>query len=79
MTVILISVILIHRKEDNMTEAKRMAAKKYDKTNTRMFAIKLNYNTDADLISMLEATPNIQGFIKKLLNDYLNTITRRDL
>ena len=62
-----------------MTEAQKRARKKYDNINTRMFAFKLNYNTDADLIELLEAKSNVQGFIKELLNDYLNTITRRDL
>lgn len=62
-----------------MTEAQKRASKNYDKNNTRMFCIKLNYNTDADLIAMLEARNNVQGFIKNVLNEYLNTITRRNL
>ena len=43
------------------------AQKKYDRKNTKSFCIKLNYNTDADLISYLEAVQNVQGLIKKLL------------
>ena len=50
-----------------MTEAQRKASAKYDKTNTRIFAIKLNKNTDADLIRLLESQDNIQGFIKEKL------------
>ena len=54
-----------------MTEAKRKASAKYDKANVKMFAIKLNKNTDADLITLLESQDNIQGYIKDML--------RRDL
>ena len=55
------------RKEENMTEAQKKASAKYDKNNTRIFAIKLNRNTDADLIGLLEKQENIQGFIKDIL------------
>lgn len=55
------------RKEENMTEAQKKASAKYDKNNTRIFAIKLNRNTDADLITMLESQDNIQGYIKEKL------------
>lgn len=58
-----------------MTEAQRKASRKYDKENTRIFTIKLNYNNDADLISLLESRPNIQGFIKELLNEWLRRKT----
>ena len=51
----------------------------YEKNNTRFFGIKLNYNTDANLISLLESQDNIQGFIKKILDDYLTQITRRTI
>ena len=51
------------------------AQKKYDRKNTKSFCIKLNYNTDADLISYLEIVPNVQGLIKRLLirQMYLDT------
>lgn len=57
-----------------MTEAQLRASKKYDAKNTRTFTLKLNTNTDADIINMLEASGNIQGYIKRLLNEDL---TRR--
>lgn len=50
-----------------MTEAQKQASKKYDANNTRTFTIKLNYNTDADLINFLETRKNIQGTIKQVL------------
>ena len=57
-----------NRKEDTMTEAQKNASKKYDKENTRTFTIKLNYNTDADLIAFLEMLSNVQGYIKELIS-----------
>lgn len=59
-----------------MTDAQKQASQKYDKKNTRLFTIKLNYNTDADLISLLESQKNIQGFIKTVLNEWLRRITK---
>lgn len=50
-----------------MTEQRKQSQREYDRKNTRTFCIKLNYNTDADLISMLETKDNVQGFIKTLL------------
>lgn len=54
-----------------MTEAQKRASAKYDKEKTRIFTIKLNYNTDADLIALLESQENIQGFIKRMLKMFL--------
>ena len=62
-----------------MTEAQRKAQLKYNKNNTKTFTIKLNYNTDAGLINLLDNTNNRQGFIKKLLDGYLAEITRRKI
>ena len=59
-----------------MTEAQKQASKKYDKKNTRIFTIKLNYNTDADLIGLLETQKNIQGFIKTVLNEWLRRLIK---
>lgn len=50
-----------------MTEARKIRKAEYDKNNTRIFTIKLNKNTDADLITMLESQDNIQGYIKETL------------
>ena len=51
-----------------MTESQKAACKKYDKENTRTFTIKLNYNTDGDLIAFLEMLSNVQGYIKELIS-----------
>lgn len=51
----------------------------YDKKNTRSFTIKLNYNTDANIISKLESCENVQGYIKRLIEKdvYHNTEWRK--
>jgi hypothetical protein len=43
--------------------------KKYDDNNTTQIKLKLNYNTDADIIEYLEACGNKQGTIKKLIRE----------
>ena len=57
-------------------EAKRMASAKYDKANTKGIYLKLNKNTDADIIERLEESGNVQGYIKSLIRkdmDKLNS------
>ena len=59
------------RKEDNMTEAQKRASAKYDLANTRMYTLKLNRQTDADLITLLDGCDNVQGFIKTMIRNFL--------
>ena len=40
---------------------------KYDKKNTKLFALKANLTTDADICERLESVGNIQGYIKSLI------------
>ena len=49
------------------TEAQARATAKYQKDNTRMFTIRLNLNTDADIIRRLEEVDSKQGYIKELI------------
>lgn len=49
------------------TEAQKRANAKYDKENTIQKMIKLNKNTDADIIQYLNTLPNFQGEIKRLI------------
>ena len=49
------------------TDAQREAVKRYDAKNTRQFHLKLNKNTDAELIAQLEKQENIQAYIKDLI------------
>ena len=50
-----------------MTDEKRAYNKEYDRQNTKMISLKLNYRTDADLIRLLGSKKNIQGYIKECL------------
>lgn len=53
-----------------ITEAQKRAQKKYDEANKdryRMIHLKLNRETDADIIEKLEQSDNIQGYIKELI------------
>ena len=55
---------------DNMkrtSEAQKRASAKYDKANTKGIYLKLNKETDADIISYLEEADNVQGLIKELI------------
>lgn len=49
------------------SEAQKRASAKYDAKNTRMYAIKMNRVTDADILAKLEAVGNVQGHIKELI------------
>ena len=62
-----------------MTDEKRAYNKEYDRHNTKMYCIKLNYRTDANLISWLESVHNVQGLIKELLNKELDQMTKREV
>lgn len=53
------------------TEAQIRAQAKYDAANTRQFHLKLNRNTDRDVIEKLDNVPNMQGYIKKLIRSDL--------
>lgn len=46
------------------------AKAKYDKATTIHYGFKLNRNTDADIIEMLEAADNKQALIKQALRSY---------
>lgn len=43
------------------------ASRKYDKENTMQFNLKLNLNTDKDIIEKLNTVDSKQGYIKKLI------------
>ncbi len=49
------------------TKAQLKATAKYQATNTRLFSIRLNLNTDDDIIKRLSQVENKQGYIKGLI------------
>lgn len=52
-----------------LTDAKRRAIQKYDASNTKQIHLKLNLNTDADILEHLEQQENVQGYIKELIRE----------
>ena len=57
-----------------------MATAQYDRENTRRVNLKLNNNTDADIIQWLEEQKNldgIQGAIKCLIREKIKKETAR--
>ena len=49
------------------SESHLKAIEKYQKNNIRRVLIKLNINTDADILEKLGSVINKQGYIKKLI------------
>lgn len=47
--------------------ADTQAKKEWDKNHTTKVLMKLNNNTDADILAKLKAVPNKQGYIKSLI------------
>jgi hypothetical protein len=50
-----------------MGKPSKKAKNKWDKAHTSFVGLKLNQNTDADIIGILEACGNKQGYIKSLI------------
>ena len=50
-----------------ITEAQKRAMAKYDKAHTKQIKLKLNLETDRDIIEALEQVDNKQGYIKELI------------
>ncbi len=54
------------------SEAKLRANKKYDEKHTRQYHLKLNMNTDVDIIEWLNwrsHEKSMQGYIKRLIRE----------
>lgn len=51
------------------SEAQIRTQAKYDRANTKQVAIKLNRNTDADILAWLASIGNVQGYIKRLIRE----------
>lgn len=55
------------------SEAKLKANEKYLKANTKIVSLRLNYNTDADIIQKLDEVDSKMGYIKRLIRKDLQT------
>jgi len=45
---------------------------KYDKAHCRTYGLKMNLETDKDIIAKLSSVPNMQGYIKQLIRQDIN-------
>lgn len=55
--------------ERKSSDARIRANTKYNKNNTKQYPIRLNLNTDADIIDKLSSVDNIAGYIKELIRE----------
>ena len=53
------------------TDAQIKAQAKYDAENTRQVHLKLNRNTDKDVLEKLDEVQSKQGYIKRLIREDL--------
>lgn len=61
-----------------LTDAKREAIRRYDAKATRQIHLKLNINTDADILEHLGKQDSIQGYIKRLIREDMDAQITRD-
>ncbi|MBQ3280986.1 MAG: nucleotidyltransferase domain-containing protein [Eubacterium sp.] len=54
-----------------VTDAKKQANARYDKSHTQSVLLKLNKQTDADVLAVLDSKDNRQGYIKNLIRNDL--------
>ena len=52
-----------------LTDAKRKTNMDYDRKSTKLIGMKLNKNTDADILAFLAKQENIQGYLKQLIRE----------
>jgi len=55
------------------SDAQAKASAKYDKAHTKGVYLKLNTETDRDVIDKLDSVDNRQGYIKSLIRKDINT------
>ena len=53
------------------TDAQMRATMKYEKANIRRVVLKLNKNTDQDIIAFLDAQKSVNGEIKRILREHI--------
>lgn len=51
------------------SRAQVKAAVKYNKTKTRTYCLRLNKETDKDIIEILDSVTSKQGYIKQLIRE----------
>ena len=59
----------MERRKMAVTEAQKRAYTKYDKENTKLFALKLNKKYESDVIEVLENMESKKAYIVKLIRE----------
>lgn len=54
-----------------VSEAQKKASAKYEAANVKRVMLKLNFNTDMDILEKLDEVDNVNGYIKRLIRDDL--------
>lgn len=54
------------------TDAAKAAKARYDAKTARYISMKLNTNTDKDIIQRLDQEPSIQAYLKRLIREDMN-------
>lgn len=54
------------------TKAQIKAINKFNKEKTRCVQVRLNVNTDADILAKLDSVPSKMGYIKELIRKDMN-------
>lgn len=62
----------MEKKKYNVTRNQIERIEKYQRANMQRVVIKLNINTDIDIMEHLDKQPNKQGYIKSLIQADLN-------
>ena len=57
----------IHGEKNMVKESKRKASAKYDAENTKMVSVKLNRNTDRDILDQIARVNNVSQYLKTLI------------
>lgn len=52
-----------------MAKSHSIAQAKYDKAHCKYYTLKMNLETDADVIEQLSSVPSMQGYIKQLIRE----------
>ena len=52
-----------------VSEAQKKAIDKYQKANVRRYVLKVNKNTEADIIEFLDGLKSFNGEIKRLIRE----------
>ena len=52
-----------------MAQTRSEIQARYDKSHCKMYSLKMNLESDADIIEKLSSVPSMLGYIKQLIRD----------